>query len=319
MQYYTQTNRKITIGNQLGRGGEATVYEIRQDPQCVAKIYHQSKCPPEEKLRLMVGNPPNDPTQAMSPPHVSIAWMTDLILDGQKQIIGYVMPKIRGGIPVFQLYNPKSRQQKFPPGFTWYSLHRTAHNVAAAVTAIHAKGYVIGDLNESNILVQPTVLVTIVDTDSFQVRSPQGQIFRCRVGKPEYVAPEIQGKDLSTIDRTEEHDRFALAVVIFLLLMENCHPFAGSGEPPELASRIRSGFFPYAPDGSAATPPLPGNVSFAALYPDIRQRFYECFHDGHFNPHHRPKAIDWGSALKNAEAELIQCVRHQNQVVVYYK
>ena len=34
----------------------------------------------------------------------------------------------------------------------------------------HVRGYVVGDVNESNILVTPTALVTLgMDTDSFQV------------------------------------------------------------------------------------------------------------------------------------------------------
>ena len=300
--------KSMRLGKKIGEGGEAAVYEVAHDPNLVGKIYHAGKCPPLEKLQAMIAAPPDDPARAQG--HISIAWMTELVSE-HGQVIGYLMPKISGGIPVHKLYNPKDRKQDFP-GFTWQYLHRTARNLASAVAAIHAKGYVIGDLNESNILVQPTAMVTLIDTDSFQVQSPQGQIFRCHVGKPEYVAPEIQGKNLSTLDRTEDHDRFALAVILFQLLMENCHPFAGSGEPPELASRIRSGFFPYAPDGSAATQPPSWSLPFAALHPEIQQRFYECFHDGHFNPHNRPPAVDWSAALKKAEAELVQCSHNRN-------
>ena len=42
--------------------------------------------------------------------------------------------------------------------------------------------------NESNILVTDTALVTLVDTDSFQVREPHnGGVYRCPVGKPEFT------------------------------------------------------------------------------------------------------------------------------------
>ena len=57
--------------------------------------------------------------------------------------------------------------------------------------ALHERGYVVGDVNESNILVNRGALVTLIDTDSFQVRSAE-QVYRCRVGKPEYTPPELQ-------------------------------------------------------------------------------------------------------------------------------
>src|SRR5438105_3869599 len=82
-----------------------------------------------------------------------------------------------------------------------------ARNIAAAVHAVHSRGYVIGDVNESNILVTDTALATLVDTDSFQVRDPgSGVVYRCPVGKPEFTPPELQGASFGEIDRTPEHD-----------------------------------------------------------------------------------------------------------------
>jgi len=95
--------------------------------------------------------------------------------------------------PVFQIYNPGSRRHELP-AFTYRHLLRTAQNLAAAVDVLHAHGYVAGDLNESNVLVADTALVTLVDTDSFQVRDPEsGAVYRCPVGKPEFTPPELQG------------------------------------------------------------------------------------------------------------------------------
>lgn len=315
MQYYTHNNEQISLSQQIGSGGEATVYEVQNAPSAVAKIYHTGKCPPEEKLRFMVANPPNDPTVSMSPPHVSIAWITDLVHDANGQVIGYIMPKISGGIPIHKLYSPRDRRQNFP-GFTWRYLHRTARNLASAVAAIHAKGYVIGDLNESNILVQPSAMVTVIDTDSFQVQSTSGKIFRCYVGKPPYIAPEIQGTRLSTIDRTEEHDCFALGVMIFLLLMENCHPFLGDGDPAEVESRIKAGLFPY-PLKVASPQPPPWSLPFNALHSEIQHRFQQCFDEGQHHPARRPKADEWIGTLKRAESNLIDCT--QNPYHAYIK
>src|SRR5436305_1951244 len=94
--------------------------------------------------------------------------------------------------------------------------------------ALHSRDYVVGDVNESNILVADTALITVVDTDSFQVRDPDGKtVFHCPVAKPEFTPPELQGRQLHDVDRVPAHDRFGLAVLIFQLLMEGTHPFAG--------------------------------------------------------------------------------------------
>jgi len=305
MPSYTYQNKrgKILLGHEIGKGGEAVVYEIQNAPE-VAKIYHPNKLPPAEKLSIMVANPPDDPTLALN--HVSIAWMTDLIENQNQDICGYVMPRIAGAVPIHKLYNPKARRSNFS-GFNWKYLHRTARNLASAVAAIHAKGYVIGDLNESNILVQPTALVTLIDTDSFQVINPKGQTFRCLVGKPDYTAPEIQGGSFSSADRTKEHDQFALAVLIFLLLMEGSHPFRGA-DPPEIGERIRHGLFPYSSRTYATPPPM--TLPFEALHPELREKFELCFVEGDRNPYMRPKATEWLAALKKAENELIVCQKN---------
>lgn len=304
MQYSTISNKQIALGQELGSGGEAIVYELQSNPDSVAKIYHRAKCPPVEKLKLMMANPPKDPTRSLH--HVSISWISDLVQDNTGCIVGYLMPKISHGIAIHKLYHPRTRRKNYI-GFTWQYLHRTSYNLASAVAAIHEKNYVIGDLNESNILVQPNTMVTLIDTDSFQVMSPQGHVFRCPVGKPEYVAPEIQGVRLSTIDREEVHDRFALAVLIFLLLMEGSHPFRGDGEPSDLPQRIKHGLFPFSLSDPPPRKPPRLSVPFQALYSEVQQLFHDCFVEGYQQPSRRPKASDWVHALKRAEQALIPC------------
>src|SRR5205823_523526 len=108
-------------------------------------------------------------------------------------------PRVQRALPIFEFYNPKSRLQLCPLFHFGYLLH-TTRNLCAAVHAIHERGYVIGDLNESNILVNNQALITVVDTDSFQVPG-LGGTFRCPVGKPEYTPPELKGVNFADADR----------------------------------------------------------------------------------------------------------------------
>ena len=191
----------------------------------------------------MVANPPENPMAQEW--HIAIAWPFDLLrtVDDSQRIVGFLMPCVKGMYPILDFYNPKTRRQKCP-FFNYRYLHRAASNLAAAVGALHAREYCIGDVNESNILVSDTALVTLVDTDSFQVReAANGTVYRCPVGKPEFTPPELQGKSFGQLDRTPEHDLFGLAVLIFQLLMEGSHPFSGIfqgiGDPASLRSAHR--------------------------------------------------------------------------------
>jgi serine/threonine protein kinase len=215
--------------------------------------------------------------------------------------------------PIFEYYNPRARRVHCP-FFDYSYLLRTARNLAAVVAALHDRGYVIGDVNESNILVAETALVTVVDTDSFQVRDGQrGSVYRCPVGKPDFTPPELQGVSFSQLDRGPEHDRFGLAVLLFQLLMEGTHPFDGrkksAGEATLRHDRIKAGHFPYGRrripyEPSPATPPLD------LLHPRLQTLFLNCFVKGHKNPKARPDANAWMAALEEAEAALSTCKKN---------
>jgi formylglycine-generating enzyme required for sulfatase activity len=176
---------------------------------------------------------------------------------------------------------------------------------------LHTRDYVIGDVNESNVLVADDALVTLVDTDSFQVRAlHNGLVYRCPVGKPEFTPPELQGRNFASIDRTSEHDWFGLAVLIFQLLMEGTHPFAGRfqgrGDPPPYEERIAAGHFPY---GQRPVPyaPAANALPFDVLHPTVQHLFLRCFDDGHSAPQARPDALTWRNTLDAARDALTTC------------
>ena len=223
----TQAILNLADSALLGTGGEARIYSVPNAPDLVAKIYHQPDESYVHKLAAMLANPPQDPAKIQG--HTSIVWPTELLrsLDAKHQVCGFLMERVQRMRCVIDVYHPGTRRRQAPL-FNYAYLHRTARNLAAAVGALHAGGYVIGDVNESNVLVSETALVTLVDTDSFQVRDPHtGVVYRSPVGKAEFTPPELQGKVFAEIERRPEHDLFGLAVLLFQLLMEGTHPFAG--------------------------------------------------------------------------------------------
>ncbi|HEU0115370.1 MAG TPA: hypothetical protein VFQ80_11870 [Thermomicrobiales bacterium] len=305
--------RPLDLGETIGQGGEARVSAVGGRPGVVAKVYAGAPPPGSDaKLRWMTSHPLPETSGADG--HASVAWPCDVIVDERGALRGFLMPRIAGAKPAIEVFNPKRRQLAFP-GFDRRHLHRTARNLAAATAAIHRAGHVVGDLNESNILVTPRTLVTMIDADSFQIRARidgRETIWPCPVGKPEYTAPELQGKGLAETRRTPEQDRFALGVLLYQLLMEGNHPFrvlwTGSGEPPPLETSIRQGAFPYGSGHQLVAPP-PGTPGIDSLHPGLAALFRRCFVDGHRDPAARPTAEEWSRAIAEAERTLRPCGR----------
>ncbi len=297
--------------HKLGAGGEARIFIWPRDESLVAKIWHKPTLERNRKVRVMHANPPSDPMAGQS--HHSIAWPCDLLhLPGRADyLVGFLMPRVVGMRPIGEFAHPRTRREKCPL-FNSFYLHRTARNLATALRAIHERGYVVGDLNESNVLVAETALVTLVDTDSFQVWDAEaGRTYRCRVGKPEYTPPELQDKRFPDVDRAPEHDRFGLAVLLFQLLMEGTHPFAGvfqgRGDPPPLEQRIAAGHFAFAGHPRVPYAPAPSAPPYQLLFPGLRDLFQRCFLDGHFRPSLRPDPQSWQWMIEEAESHLVSC------------
>ena len=310
MIVHSLARQRITLGEPIARGGEATVHEVVGARETLAKIYSTPREGYDRKLIWMVANPPD-----LHHGHPSIAWPQELLYNAQGHFAGYLMPRISGGaVKLLEVFNPRVRA-KVMPKFNWRYLHRAARNLSAALAALHACDYVVGDLNESNILVMPTALVTLIDTDSFQVRAVTQnhvELYPCPVARLEYTPPELQGHAPS--ERRPEHDNFGLAVLIFQLLMDGSHPFRGrwlaSGEPPSIEERIRSGWFPYANASGGRIAELPSMLPFSALDPQVATLFTRCFVAGHRDPSVRPAAGEWRDTLDAAEKNLQECAQH---------
>ncbi|MEE4609308.1 MAG: hypothetical protein V2L15_10510 [Desulfobacteraceae bacterium] len=312
MKVYDAKGKTIWLGESVGRGGEAIVYRVRGQTGWLAKLYEQgARANYTEKLTWMISHPPENPTRSIA--HPSLAWPSALLFDSKHKLAGYMMPHIRAAVPLLEVFNPRRRRETLPR-FDRRYLHRTARNLSIALTALHARGYVIGDLNESNVLVTASALVSLIDTDSFQVqevRENQTYYYPCPVGKLEYTPPELHRFNLGSIIRQPEHDAFALGILIFQLLMEGSHPFRaqwlGSGDPPPIETRIAQGVFPYSTIPDSRVRPPKGTPDLNQLHPALAELVFRCFIDGHEDAQQRPAPEKWTQALAEAENALTQC------------
>ncbi len=299
------SDRSITLKQKLASSGEGTVWTTNF-PGFLAKLYHQPSRDRIDKLKVMIAHPPQNPMRHHN--HVTFAWPQDLLVDAQDNGLGFLMPEIVDGVKLSLLYNPKLRSRK-APRFNWYYLHTAALNFALALKSLHEEGYVVGDIKPQNLLVNNRALISVIDTDSFQVRDPLTKtLYRCLVGSEGFTPVELLGKELSTLDQQEVHDRFRLGVMIYLLLFGD-QPFKGKwvgrGDSPQPSELIRQGSWPYAPN--SLVQPGPNTIPLSVIHPQLQVCFQRCFTAGHRNPQERPSAQDWGEALKLAIVDLRMC------------
>ncbi len=299
------TGQSIKLVQQIATSGEGEIWRT-QLPGYLAKIYFAPQPERIRKLEVMIAHPPKDPNAGMN--HISFAWPTSLLQARDGSYVGFLMPAIADSVELLNVYNPQ-RRQKVLPGFNWLYLHTTALNIASIIAAIHQAGYVLGDIKSQNILVNNQALPAIIDTDSFQVRHPDtGELYLCPVGSEGFTPVELLGEDLATVEQTEVHDRFRLAVIIHLLLFGD-HPFkgkwVGAGDSPEPTELLRQGWWCYAPNGLIQPSLL--TVPLSTVHPVVQDCFLRCFNQGHTDPAARPTAGEWFKALKIATAELTAC------------
>lgn len=295
-------------------GGEGDVYDVVGAPGFVAKIYKPDKrtTERERKLSVMVSNKPSVMEQ--------YAWPLDVLYENG-QFIGYIMPKINGKEKLRNIYVYDKRKGK-----PWSLFIAIAKNLSAAVHNVHEIHQVVGDLNPENILVNPNDgMVTLVDTDSYHI-SDSSRTYRCGVGMPEFVAPELQGIHFPSAPLptfTPESDRFALAVLIFALLMNGAHPFSckvisGSSSKFQPIDNMQNGKCAFFPDSRSSNMDIPRYAPDLSSLPDnIQKLFRRAFVAGHSTPSLRPSAEEWYNALEQLEDNLKTCLK-DTQHIYYY-
>lgn len=297
--------RQVTLGQELGRGGEATVYAIDGDQSLVAKIYHRRlDAEKTEKLSRMV--------ELQSERLLRLAaWPVGTLRPrSANSVAGVLMRNVSRFKDIHLLYNTKSRLREFPAKANWRFLVHTAANVSRAFSVIHEHRHVIADVNQRNVKVSPeSAIVSLIDCDSFQIFS-HGRYFLCGVGVPEYTPPELQDKQFNSVIRTPNHDNFGLAVLVFHLLFMGRHPFAGKflgrGDMP-IEKAIEEYRFAFAPDAQRTLmQPPPNCITLAHLSPEVRRLFVDAFAPGGANSG-RPDATQWVVALDALGRQLKQC------------
>ncbi|HVT13972.1 MAG TPA: hypothetical protein VHE55_17040 [Fimbriimonadaceae bacterium] len=281
----------------IAEGGEGKVFAVKGHGELVAKVYKGYDLGRKDKLQLMA----NSATRGL---RRVCAWPLTPLSNSTDETVGFVMESLIGWQPLHNAYQIRSRLKLFPH-HTYAFLARTARNLATCVHHLHEAGIVVGDLNESNVFVSGKAMVKLIDADSFQIAGPMA-LYPCKVGKAELMPPELQGHSLEGMVRTPEHDRFALAVLIFQTLVFGRHPFAGTVADHvdlPLETCIERGYYAYTRRRDTPVKP-PRNLDLDWLPEEIRDLFEAAFDPATMQ---RPTAKEWYFALKHLETSLRTC------------
>jgi DNA-binding helix-hairpin-helix protein with protein kinase domain len=298
------SGRKVTLGEEISRGGEGAVYSLVGQADSVCKIYHQpvTEATKVEKLALMAKDCRTEQLGRVC------AWPQDLAYSRNGALLGFTMKRLRNTHPIHQIYGPKDRINLFPKVY-WDFLFHVAANVARAFATIHQHGHTIGDVNENNLLVDSTGQVHLIDCDSFEIRV-EDKSYSCGVGVPHYTPPELQKKTLSSVRRVPNHDLFGLGVIIFQLLFMGRHPFSGrfsGSQHYELPDNIREFRFFYTQrQKNSEYGPPPWIFGLNSVGSRLAELFELCFTE-RFSAS-RPEPQSWIDALTQAQKGLLRCV-----------
>jgi len=306
MKVYDDMGQVIELSSKLGSGGEANVFNINNSDGLVAKVYHKPSPKKAQKIFVMV-NQQNEKLLNIA------AWPTRALYNPNKgEFIGFLMPKIDGYKEIHKLYSPKSRISEFSNS-SWRFLVHVATNLARVFYTMHQSGYVIGDINHGNFLIAQNGIVKVIDCDSFQIKY-NDKLYFCEVGVSTHQPPELQGvNSFHNIERTQNHDNFGLAVLIFQILFMGRHPFSGrylgQGEMP-LEKAIKEFRFAYGRQAKAyQMEQPPHSLPLEATPPQLVNLFERAFLSMN---NRRPNGKEWVTALEQLKTEIKKCTTDQS-------
>lgn len=271
---------------EIGKGGEGSIFTT--ESKLICKIYKKERLTDLvlRKLELMVSKEVNI---------AGVCWPREIVYNAKGEFVGYAMEQARGKAIQKAMFVKPLLEQNFPQ-WDRKSLVDLAITILKKIKELNERNIIIGDINPLNILVHSSREVYFVDTDSYQIED-----FPCPVGTINFTAPEIQGQHFAKFLRNQEHENFAIATLLFMILMPGKPPYSqqGGGNPKE---QIRKQDFSY-PLGTQSNrkfPLGPWRYIWSHFPFQTKEAFYH-----NFKENKRKTAQEWLSIMW-AYAKLLQ-------------
>ena len=284
----------------IGRGGQGTVYRIRQTRYAVELSDESQLAGPGDGLaerlaRLrwlpLDGLPVSRPLRPLAGPHV-----------------GYTMDLLDDMEPMAALCEPPDGEME-----PWYlaggGLRRRLRllaRCAGILGILHGRGLVYGDVSPGNVLVSADprhCRVWLIDPDNIAIESSARQrVVQTRL----YRAPEIVRKQSGN---TPFSDLYSFAILAYQTLRGD-HPLLGDlvDESPQHEEEVERGLLPWAGHSTdARNRSSYGIAAETVLSTRLADLFRQNFETGLNDPVRRPSADAWAAALAAAADVTLTC------------
>ena len=260
------TRKKIKLLKLLGKGGEAAVYTT--NTQYVAKIYNRDKITKyrEAKIKLMTSKNIQYP---------GICYPQEILYNELQKSIFLK--------PLFLKQFPDWKKR---------DIVQLCITILDKIRFLHRHNIILGDINPFNIMVCSPTEVYFVDVDSYQVEG-----FPCPVGTIPFTAQEIlqenrrykrtynRGRHYNEYLRSFSSDYFAVAVLLFMIVMMGKNPYSLQGGESMESNMLNMDFaYPLNELKNDRTPEGAWIYIWSHLPYFIKTDFYNTFHkDGRYS------------------------------------
>ena len=265
----TLDGREYFLSGIIAHGRKSIVYDVEAGSEYgryAAKIYKPEFCTVRqlEKLRLIVN---------LGLSCKGVCFPCDVLLNERGEFCGCLMPL---------------------PDWKKPDMVIITQNILDAIKYLHDNGVIIGNLIPENIMFTSTEDIYFIDADAWQYRE-----FPCPDGEVYCTPPELQGKDFRTFLRTMGNENYAVASLVFMLMMQGYPPYA-SFERDMPDEEIRAGKFPYTvgefkPLKDYKAPAMEARRIWSHIVRQLKDSFMQTFHENgeHFAENARYPVEQW--------------------------
>lgn len=274
----------LVLGAPLGEGGEGTVYEA--DGSTVVKIFDKDHLTRhrKEKIELLVSR--NLRAKGLCIPSA-------VVRNSQGEFVGYLMPKASGREFQRTIFNKRKFEREFP-AWKKSDLVDICISFLEKVQYLHSMNVILGDINPKNLMIDEKKNVFIIDADSWQLEG-----YPCPVGTPMFTSPAMLGKTYSDDLRTMEDELFAVATMLFMIVMTGQFPYIRTGTDGDMVQLIKEGnfAFQYENRNNRDQPDGDWKYMWSHIHKPVKDLFWHTFHREGKRYKKRPTAAEWLEAF----------------------
>lgn len=236
----------LSVGAELGSGGQGTVYRVDGQPGLVFKRYKVTGADPDA-LKILVDLPAQLPPSERNRLHASTAWPLARVYD-KGQLSGFLMQEIpsrftaandAGGIKLRELQflvyprKPLWGQIVPPDGVSAQARIAVAREFTHLVSLLHSKALIVGDVSMNNVLWTGTdgapASIFLIDCDGIRKLGSRPVLRQAETLDWNDPQQPASGPNLDT-------DRYKLALLVGRVLSVSA--YARPGEPLALVPGV---------------------------------------------------------------------------------